>query len=195
MLVPIHPGWPFSFFVLASILITILVTLCLPGTLLSLWCSTLHRATPVTDKLVIAPADGRVLSIGQPTHRSISTCPTANGGVWRFSVFDVHVNRAPVSGIVSATSYHKGAFVNASLDKAEANERQNIRMETESGQVVGRQIAGLVARRILRRPVSVTGWSLASNSASSAGSRVDIWLPLSTPVTILPGQRTVAGKP
>ena len=61
------------------------------------------------------------------------------------------MTRAPVAGHVPATSYHKGAFLNASLDKAsEANERQNIVMETSAGQLVGIvQIAGLVARRIL----------------------------------------------
>ena len=60
---------------------------------------------------------------------------TASGVVAIFmNVFDVHVNRAPVAGHVTATSYHKGAFLNASLDKAsEANERQNIVMETTAG--------------------------------------------------------------
>ena len=206
VLVPIHPaGWPFIFlFVLASILITIFWSpFALPGTLLSLWCVYFfrnpRRTTPVTDNLVIAPADGRVLSIGVADPPADLDLPD---GEWRrvaifMNVFDVHVNRAPVSGIISATSYHKGAFVNASLDKAaEANERQNIRMETESGQVVGIvQIAGLVARRILLE--TGVGDRLVAGQQFGIirfGSRVDIWLPLSTPVTILPGQRTVAGE-
>ena len=67
------------------------------------------------------------------------------------NVFDVHVNRSPVAGKVVATAYHKGAFLNASLDKAsEQNERQNMVVEMASGQKIGVvQIAGLIARRIL----------------------------------------------
>ncbi len=206
VLVPIHPaGWPFIFlFVLASILITFYwPPFALPGTLLSLWCVYFfrnpHRTTPVTDNLVIAPADGRVLSIGAARPPDDLNLPE---GDWRrvaifMNVFDVHVNRAPVSGIVSATSYQRGAFVNASLDKAaDANERQNIRIETGSGQVVGIvQIAGLVARRILLE-AGVGDRLLVGQQFGIIrfGSRVDIWLPLATTVTVLPGQRTVAGE-
>ena len=113
------------------------------------------------------------------------------------NVFDVHVNRAPVSGMVTATSYHKGAFVNASLDKAaEENERQNIVMQTAAGQKVGIvQIAGLVARRILLE--TAVGDELAIGQQFGIirfGSRVDLWLPADTPVLVLAGQRTVAGE-
>jgi phosphatidylserine decarboxylase len=123
-------------------------------------------------------------------------------GDWRrvaifMNVFDVHVNRAPVSGMVTATSYHKGAFVNASLDKAaEANERQNICMETDTGHKIGIvQIAGLVARRILLE-TGVGDRLLVGQQFGIIrfGSRVDVWLPASTPVTVLPGQRTIAGE-
>ena len=107
------------------------------------------------------------------------------------------MNRAPVAGHVTATSYHKGAFLNASLDKAsEANERQNIVMETSAGQLVGIvQIAGLVARRILLE--TGVGDRLAVGQQFGIirfGSRVDLWLPASTPVLVMPGQRTVAGE-
>ena len=206
VLVPIHPaGWPFIFlFVLASILITVFWSpFAVVGTLLSLWCVYFfrnpRRTTPVTDNLVIAPADGRVLSIGPANPPVDLDLPTGN---WRrvaifMNVFDVHVNRAPVSGMVTATSYHKGAFVNSSLDKAaEANERQNICMETDTGHKIGIvQIAGLVARRILLE-TGVGDRLLVGQQFGIIrfGSRVDVWLPASTPVTVLPGQRTIAGE-
>ena len=206
VLVPIHPaGWPFIFlFVLASILITVFWSpFAVVGTLLSVWCVYFfrnpRRTTPLTDNLVIAPADGRVLSIGAADPPADLGLPE---GDWRrvaifMNVFDVHVNRAPVSGMVTATSYHKGAFVNASLDKAaEANERQNICMETDTGHKIGIvQIAGLVARRILLE-TGVGDRLLVGQQFGIIrfGSRVDVWLPASTPVTVLPGQRTIAGE-
>jgi phosphatidylserine decarboxylase len=206
VLVPIHPaGWPFIFiFVVSSILITMFwPPFILPGVLLSLWCVYFFRnpvrTTPVTENFVVAPADGRVLSIGEASLPEDLDLPD---GEWRrvaifMNVFDVHVNRAPVAGHVTATSYHKGAFLNASLDKAsEANERQNIVMETSAGQLVGIvQIAGLVARRILLE--AGVGDRLAVGQQFGIirfGSRVDLWLPASTPVLVMPGQRTVAGE-
>ena len=206
VLVPIHPaGWPFIFlFVLASILITIFWSpFALPGTLLSLWCGYFfrnpRRTTPLTENLVIAPADGRVLSIGAADPPADLGLPE---GDWRrvaifMNVFDVHVNRAPVSGVVTAASYHKGAFVNASLDKAaEANERQNLLMATDAGQIVGIvQIAGLVARRIVLE-TGIGDRLLVGQQFGIIrfGSRVDLWMPVDTPVAVLPGQRTVAGE-
>lgn len=206
VLVPIHPaGWPFIFiFVVASILITVFWSpFALPGTLLSLWCVYFFRnpvrTTPVTDNLIIAPADGRVLSTGIAPAPADLDLPD---GEWRrvaifMNVFDVHVNRAPVAGRVTATSYHAGTFLNASLDKAaEANERQNIVMETASGQAIGIvQIAGLVARRILLE--AGVGDQLAVGQQFGIirfGSRVDVWIPADTPVLVMEGQRTVAGE-
>ena len=206
VLVPIHPaGWPFIFlFVVASILITAYwPPFALPGTLVSLWCVYFFRnpvrTTPVTENLVVAPADGRVLSTGIAPVPDDLDLPA---GDWRrvaifMNVFDVHVNRAPVAGRVTATSYHEGKFLNASLDKAaEANERQNIVMEMESGQAVGIvQIAGLVARRILLE--AGVGDQLAIGQQFGIirfGSRVDLWLPAATPVLVMAGQRTVAGE-
>ena len=206
VLVPVHPaGWPFIFiFVVGSILVTMLWSpFILAGTLLSPWCVYFFRnpgrTTPVTDNFVVAPADGRVLSVGEAELPEDLDLPA---GEWRrvaifMNVFDVHVNRAPVAGQITSTSYHKGAFLNASLDKAsEANERQNITMETHAGQPVGIvQIAGLVARRILLE--AGVGDRLAIGQQFGIirfGSRVDLWIPASTPVLVMPGQRTVAGE-
>ena len=113
------------------------------------------------------------------------------------NVFDVHVNRAPVAGKVIATSYHEGAFLNASLDKAsEQNERQNMVLEMASGQPVGVvQIAGLVARRILLEAAVGDYLNIGQQyGIIRFGSRVDVWLPATTPVYVLAGQTTIAGE-
>jgi phosphatidylserine decarboxylase len=153
----------------------------------------------VTDHLVIAPADGRVLSTGIVPVPDDLDLPK---GEWRrisifMNVFDVHVNRAPVAGKVIATSYHKGAFLNASLDKAsEQNERQNMVLEMASGQPVGVvQIAGLVARRILLEAAVGDYLNIGQQyGIIRFGSRVDVWLPATTPVYVLAGQTTIAGE-
>ena len=206
VLVPIHPaGWPFIFlfFLVSAILSYFWAGFLLPGSLLSLWCIYFFRnpkrTTPVTDYLVVAPADGRVLSTGIVPVPDDLDLPK---GEWRrisifMNVFDVHVNRAPVAGKVIATHYHKGAFLNASLDKAsEQNERQNMVLEMPSGQPVGVvQIAGLVARRILIEAAVGDYLNIGQQyGIIRFGSRVDVWLPATTPVNVLAGQTTIAGE-
>ena len=206
VLVPIHPaGWPFIFlfcFVTAVISYAWLWFF-LPGSFLCLWCVYFFRnpvrTTPVTDNLVISPADGRVLSTGIVDVPNGLDLPD---GEWRrisifMNVFDVHVNRSPVAGKVVKTHYRKGAFLNASLDKAsDKNERQNLVIEMASGQQIGVvQIAGLVARRILLE--SAVGDYLNVGQQFGIirfGSRVDVWVPAATPVLVLPGQTMVAGE-
>ena len=194
----VHPaGWPFIFiFVVGSILVTMFWSpFILPGTLLSLWCVYFFRnpvrTTPVTDNFVVAPADGRVLSVGEAELPEDLDLPA---GEWRrvaifMNVFDVHVNRAPVAGQITSTSYHKGAFLNASLDKAsEANERQNITMETHAGQPVGIVRSPASWRILLEAGV---GDRLAIGQQFGIirfGSRVDLWIPASTPVLVMPGR-------
>ena len=164
-----------------------------------LFLQKLKRTTPVTDNLVIAPADGRVLSTGVVAVPDDLDLPA---GEWRrisifMNVFDVHVNRAPVSGEVVATSYHRGQFLNASLDKAsEKNERQNMVLRCQDGQSIGVvQIAGLVARRILLETAVGDHLSVGQQfGIIRFGSRVDVWVPASTSVPVLAGQKTIAGE-
>ena len=206
VLVPIHPaGWPLIFlFILMSALISYFWTsFVLPGTLLSLWCVYFFRnpkrTTPITDHLVISPADGRILSTGVLPLPEDLDLPA---GEWRrisifMNVFDVHVNRSPVAGRVVATAYHKGAFLNASLDKAsERNERQNMVVEMASGQKIGVvQIAGLVARRILLEAAVGDHLNIGQQyGIIRFGSRVDVWLPAATPINVLVGQTAIAGE-
>ena len=206
VLVPIHPaGWPFIFlFILVTAAISYFWTLfVLPGILLSLWCVYFFRnpkrTTPITDHLVVSPADGRILSTDVSTVPEDLDLPV---GEWRrisifMNVFDVHVNRSPVAGKVVATAYHKGDFLNASLDKAsEQNERQNMIVEMASGQKIGVvQIAGLVARRILLEAAVGDHLNVGQQyGIIRFGSRVDVWLPATTPVNVLVGQTAIAGE-
>jgi phosphatidylserine decarboxylase len=113
------------------------------------------------------------------------------------SVFDVHINRAPVTGRVARIAYVPGKFVNADLDKAsEDNERQHFLIERSDGVRIGfTQIAGLVARRILsfvrEGDVVEAGQRIG---LIRFGSRVDVYLPAGTAARVLLGQRAIAGE-
>jgi phosphatidylserine decarboxylase len=208
MLVPIHrAGWPFIALFAA---ITVIIGLAFEpffwlGVPATLWCVYFFRnplrVTPSDPLAVIAPADGRVLSVGEAELPSELNLPD---GRWRcisifMNVFDVHVNRSPISGEVADSHYVKGAFVNASLDKANIdNERLALILNTRNNSVpqIGCvQIAGLVARRILC-DVDI-GDRLNAGQVYGLirfGSRVDVWLPLSAEPLVLVGQRTLAGE-
>ncbi len=113
------------------------------------------------------------------------------------SVFDVHINRAPIGGTVRRLFYIPGKFLNANLDKAsEENERQHILIERNDGIAIGfTQIAGMVARRIV--PFVKPGDILAAGQRVGLirfGSRVDVYLPAGTDSKVLLGQRVIAGE-
>ncbi|MGE4409978.1 MAG: phosphatidylserine decarboxylase [Sphingomonadales bacterium] len=161
------------------------------------------RVTPSDPNLLIAPADGLVTLIQQvPPPREIAG-PEGLGSdpMWRvsifMSVFDVHINRTPISGTVRQVVYISGKFINADLDKAsEDNERQHIVVERGDGLRIGfTQIAGLVARRIV--PFVKPGDVVAAGQRIGLirfGSRVDIYLPAGTMPRIALGQRAIAGE-
>lgn len=161
------------------------------------------RSVPQDDRFVIAPADGMVTLIQTvPPPREL-TGPEGLGEeplirVSIFmSVFDVHINRAPIAGTVAQIVYIAGKFVNADLDKAsEDNERQHIMIERHDGVRIGfTQIAGLVARRIL--PFVKRGDTVAAGQRVGLirfGSRVDVYLPKGTAPKVALGQRCIAGE-
>jgi len=167
-----------------------------------------RRVTPQGDRFVIAPADGLVTLIEQvaPPAELLGddgNGPTALGAepVTRISifmsVFDVHINRAPIGGIVRRVVYIPGKFMDAGLDKAsEENERQHILIERADGTAIAfTQIAGLVARRIV--PFVKPGDILAAGQRVGLirfGSRVDVYLPKGTEPRVLLGQRCIAGE-
>jgi phosphatidylserine decarboxylase len=174
---------------------------------LTLWVAAFFRdpirTTPKGAGLIIAPADGMVTTIATvPPPREL----VGEGGLEDLevvrvsifmSVFDVHINRAPIGGEVKRVAYIAGKFLNADLDKAsEENERQHILIEGPDGLKVGfTQIAGLVARRIV--PWVKEGDRVAAGQRVGLirfGSRVDVYLPAGTSSQLLLGQRVIAGE-
>jgi len=158
------------------------------------------RVTPRDDSLVIAPADGLVTMIQPvvpPAELDIlGTAPLIRVSIF-MSVFDVHVNRTPIQGIIRRVVYISGKFLNADLDKAsEENERQHLVVEGKDGRLIGfTQIAGLVARRIVA--FVKEGDMVAPGQRIGLirfGSRVDVFLPADTICQVILGQRTIAGE-
>lgn len=158
------------------------------------------RVTPRDDNLVIAPADGLVTMIQPvvpPAELDIlGTAPLIRVSIF-MSVFDVHVNRTPIQGIIRRVVYISGKFLNADLDKAsEENERQHLVVEGKDGRLIGfTQIAGLVARRIVA--FVKEGDMVAPGQRIGLirfGSRVDVFLPADTGCQVILGQRTIAGE-
>ena len=160
-----------------------------------------ERAPPDDPGAIICGADGVVCFIGAGTPPAeLGVTPDDARGMTRVSVFmnifNVHVNRAPVSGVVEKIAYRPGKFFNASFDKAsEHNERQSILLRTGGGRAVAVvQIAGLVARRIVCRVGE--GQALGRGERFGLirfGSRVDHYLPAGVRPLVELKQRTLAG--
>lgn len=173
------------------------------GVVLTAWCAYFfrdpERVTPLVDGLVISPADGRVSAIETvvpPPELDLPREPMTRISIF-MNVFDVHVNRSPISARISQLRYVPGLFVNAELDKAsEDNERQALTLELKDGTKIGVvQIAGLVARRIVK--FVSEGESLQTGQRFGLirfGSRVDVYLPKSIAPLACLGQRAVAGE-
>ena len=161
------------------------------------------RTTPKGERLIVAPADGLITLISKvPPPQELSGADAlADGDYMRvsifMSVFDVHINRSPISGRVRRIAYVPGKFVNADLDKAsEDNERQYLLIEGADGLKIGMtQIAGLVARRIIafvrEGDVVEAGQRVG---LIRFGSRVDVYLPGSAAPRVALGQRAIAGE-
>jgi len=158
------------------------------------------RTTPQDPSLVVAPADGLITMITQvpaPTELALEMSGSFTRVSIFMSVFDVHINRAPIAGRIARVAYVPGKFLNADLDKAsEDNERQHFLVTREDGVSVGfTQIAGLVARRIMA--FVKEGDNVAAGERIGLirfGSRVDVYLPEGTSPQVLLGQRTIAGE-
>ena len=153
-----------------------------------------ERTGPRGPELVLAPADGKVVSV-----REIEE-PTFHGGLATrisifMNVFDVHVNRYPSSGKIILRDYHPGTLLNAASEKASLdNEQSTVGLMTQSGKVLIRQIAGLVARRIVTdHPVGTVVEQGQRMGMIRFGSRVDVFLPTTTRVLVNVGDRTKAG--
>ncbi len=167
-----------------------------------------ERVVPQDDKYIVSPADGLVSLITEMDPPAELTGDDGSGRAGLppdkairisifMSVFDVHINRAPIGGTVRRVIYIPGKFMNADLDKAsEENERQHILIERADGMAIGfTQIAGLVARRIV--PFVKPGDMIAAGQRIGLirfGSRVDVYLPAGTDPKVLIGQKMIAGE-
>jgi len=158
-----------------------------------------ERVHPSRESIAISPADGIVLKITECHAPDELDLP---GKKWKkisifMSVFNVHVNRAPVSGVIEKMLYVPGKFFNVTLDKAsEYNERRATYMRMRDGtQVIFVQIAGLLARRI-RCDVSEEQELEIGQRVGIIrfGSRVDVYLPDDATILVEEGQVTVAGE-
>ena len=157
------------------------------------------RVTPMREGLVVAPADGRISSIERvkpPADLGLGDVERTRVSIF-LSVFDVHINRAPIAGRIVRSIYVPGAFLNAELDKAsEENERRSLVLETASGASIAVvQIAGLIARRIVT-------WVQEGEQVGTGqrfglirfGSRVDVYLPPGRHPIVAVGQRAIGGE-
>jgi phosphatidylserine decarboxylase len=154
-----------------------------------------ERATPGNDKIVVAPADGVVIFLGKVVepHTGVEMEKISIF----MSVFNVHVNRAPISGKVVDTFYTKGKFYDVRHEKATfENEQQGLVLETaDRHRLVVVQVAGLIARRIVC--YAKKGDQLTKGRRYGLirfGSRLDVYLPPETRIKVEMGRKTVAGE-
>ena len=174
------------------------------GFILSLWCVYFfrdpERVTPVDKNFFISPADGKILKILE------TYAPDILGDEKKqkfkkvsvfMNVFNVHVNRIPMSGKIVWLKYVPGTFFNASLDKAsENNERMIIKIEiSKNNYIYVVQIAGLIARRIKCDLNENQNVNVGERfGIIRFGSRVDLYLPINSPVKVLEGQTVIGGE-
>ena len=151
-----------------------------------------QRAIPPDPDAIVSPADGRIMEV---VEESFAGMPGRRISVF-LSIFDVHVNRTPVAGRISAIEYREGKFYAAMRGRASAENEQNvIHVSSDRGEVVFKQIAGWVARRILC-------WKAVGDSVTRGervgmirfGSRVDIWMPVHVEILVRPGQHVAGGS-
>ena len=157
------------------------------------------RVPPLTAGAVVAPADGTVALVDTavpPPELGLGDSPLPRVSTF-LSVFDVHVQRIPISGVVEAVQHTPGEFLSADLPEAsQRNERTCMRLRTEAGEAIGVvQIAGLIARRIV---CDVTPGSTVTLGETYGlirfGSRVDVYLPAGTGARVSVGQQTVGAE-
>jgi phosphatidylserine decarboxylase len=171
--------------------------------LLTLWCIYFfrdpERVIPLDNNLILSPADGVIQKIEQttiPAELDMGQDERTRISIF-LNIFDVHVNRIPITGKITKLHYHPGKFLNASLDKASIhNERQLVVMKLANEQnIIFVQIAGLIARRIVcdlhegQKVMSGDRYGIIR-----FGSRMDIYLPKGIKAQVLEGQLAIGGE-
>lgn len=155
-----------------------------------------ERYSDAEASAILAPADGKVIYVGPALEERCFKAEVTKISIF-MSVFDVHVNRVPISGKVVDLFYNKGQFLNASLDKASLNNEQSgMLLEDSSGRkMLVVQIAGLIARRIVSYPV--LGDILQRGARYGLirfGSRVDLYFPEDVDIQVRVGERVWGGE-
>ena len=154
-----------------------------------------HRTPPANPLALVSPADGKVICVDEAEDPCFGLGKFRRVGIF-LSVLDVHVNRSPDAGTIEKTHYSAGEFLDARhLEVDIRNENQTWLLQTTRGPVLVRQIAGLIARRIV-------GWKKAGDSVSKGerfgmihfGSRTDLYFPASCTPQVQVGQRVVGGQ-
>lgn len=146
------------------------------------------------ERLVIAPADGKIVQVTEVDEPAFLREKAIRISIF-MNVFNVHVNRYPVSGVVRYVQYNPGKFLNAAHDKASLeNEQSSVGIESGSNRILVRQIAGLIARRIVT--YSTDGTRVQQGDRMGIirfGSRVDVFLPVTAKPRVRVGETTFAG--
>ena len=154
-----------------------------------------ERRPPADPSLVVSPADGKILDVRAVEDEAFMGGPSTRITIF-LSIFNVHVQRAPVSGSVGAYQYHPGDYLAAWHEKASThNERATLGIRGSAGPVVVRQIAGLVARRIVTYPRE--GDTVERGDRIGLirfGSRVDLFVPARWRIEAKPGDRVRGGE-
>ena len=166
--------------------------------LLALWVAYFFRDPERTgvrgDQVVVAPADGKVVLIQEVDEPAFMGGRAKRISIF-MNVFNVHVNRYPVSGTVAYVKYNAGKFLNAAAEKSSLeNEQMSVGVETPRGRVLTRQIAGLIARRIVT--YSKLGETVQQGDRMGLirfGSRVDVFVPMDAKILVKIGEAPVAG--
>jgi phosphatidylserine decarboxylase len=153
-----------------------------------------ERAWSIGERMVVAPADGKVVGVLETDEPAF-----LGGRALRISifmnVFDCHVNRYPVGGTIAYRHYNHGKFAHAAAEKSSLNnEQSSVGVAAARGKVLVRQIAGLVARRIVTdHDVGTSVRQAERLGMIRFGSRVDLFLPVGTRTLVRTGDTTLAG--
>jgi phosphatidylserine decarboxylase len=154
-----------------------------------------ERVPPTEERIILAPADGKIIKVEEETDEQY---PGGRGILISIfmSVWNVHVNRAPITGRVTSKAYKKGKFVPAFKDEASRqNEQCGLVIENDGKSILIRQISGILARRIITYPGEGDDVRMGERIGMILfGSRLDIFMPLDCKIRVCCDEKTQAGK-
>jgi phosphatidylserine decarboxylase len=194
-------GWPYVFGLLGAGAVALAfrfdslgAVLVLLGLFTAYFFRDPERQIPGDARLVLSPADGKVVKVAAAPAGHPLGAGATQVSIF-LSIFDVHINRAPIGGRISAFDYHKGEFLPAFDDKASLrNEQTSITIDDGFSKVMFKQIAGLIARRIVfKKRVDEAVVPGERVGLIKFGSRVDVFLPAGSDLKVALGDRVVGG--